>query len=181
MKKQAKPTKDARQPASTKEPAAPRSQQEIYSEAMRAFWAGDYQRAMALFEQASTGRDISVSESARMHIRMCQRRLEAAQNALKTPEEHYLYAVSLMNAQQYGEARPHLEKAIAADPRPDYHYALALTLGMLGNIDAAAASLRSAIEADSSIRNTAKNDPDFAPLLENAVIRETLAGGEAGS
>lgn len=181
MKKQAKPTKEARQPAAAKEPAAPRSQQEIYSEAMRAFWAGDYEQAMALFEQAASGRDISVAESARMHIRMCQRRLEAAQNALKTPEEHYLYAVSLMNAQQYGEARPHLEKAVAADPRPDYHYALALTLGMLGNIDAAAASLRNAIEADAAFRKMAKNDPDFAPLLENAIIRETLAGGEAGS
>jgi tetratricopeptide (TPR) repeat protein len=181
MKKQAKPTKESRQPAPAGEAAAPRSQQEIYSDAMRAFWAGDYEQAMALFEQAAAGRDISIAESARMHIRMCQRRLEAAQSAPKSPEEHYLYAVSLMNAQQYGEARPHLEKALAADPRPDYHYALALTLGMLGHIEEAAASLRNAIQADSTIRKMAKNDPDFAPLLENAVIRETLAGGEAGS
>ncbi|MCS7041906.1 MAG: tetratricopeptide repeat protein [Bryobacteraceae bacterium] len=148
---------------------------------MRAFWAGDYEQAIGLFEQAAAGRDISIAESARMHVRMCQRRLDAARSAPKTPEEHYLYAVSLMNAQQYSEARPHLEKAVAADPRPDYHYALALTLGMLGNMDEAAASLRTAIEADSNIRRTAKNDPDFAPLLENALIRETLAGGEAGS
>lgn len=180
MKKQAKPTRSSN-PAAAQQPAAPKTQQEAFSDAMRAFWAGQYEQAMGLFEQAASGRDISISESAKMHIRMCQRRLDAARTAPKTPEEHYVYAVSLMNAQQYGEARPHLEQAVAADPRPDYHYALALTLGMLGEIDAAAASLRNAIAADSSIRTTAKNDPDFAPLLENEVIRQTLAGGEAGS
>lgn len=177
MKKQAKSSKDVRQAALAKESSAPLSQQEAFSEAMRAFWAGQYEQAIALFEQAVRGRDISIAESAKMHIRMCQRRLEAAGSAPKTPEEHYLYAVSLLNAQQYDQARPHLEQAVAADPRPDYHYALALALGMLGNLEGAAASLRHAIEADPGLRTAAKKDPDFSPLLENELIRETLAGG----
>ena len=181
MKKQAKTAKETRQNTAAKEPAAaPRPQQEVFAEAMRAFWAGQYEKAIPLFEQARKGRDLSISESAQMHIRMCQRRLDAVRNAPKTPEEHYVYAVSLMNAQQYGEARPHLEKAIAADPRADYHYALAIAHGMLGNIADAAASLRAAIEADGNIRITARNDPDFAPLLEHALIRDTLAGADAG-
>ncbi len=173
MKKTGKSSKDSRQPADPKATPA-KSQGEIFSEAMRAFWASDYGRAIALFEQAAQGRDLSIAESAQMHIRMCRRRMESAQPELKTPEQQHLYAVSLINEQRFADALPWLQKAVSSDPRPDYQYALALTLGRLGNFEEAAAALRQALASDNGLRTFARSDPDFAPLLENPLIRGVL-------
>ncbi len=173
MKKTGKSSKDPRQPAESK--AAPaRPQAEIFSEAMRAFWASQYERAIELFEQAAQGRDLSIAESAQMHIRMCRRRMESSMPELKTPEQQHLYAVSLINEQRFADALPWLQKAVSSDPRPDYQYALALTLGRLGNFEQAADALRQALASDTGLRTFARSDPDFAPLLENPLIREVL-------
>ncbi len=110
MKKTGKSSKDPRQPAESK--AAPaRPQAEIFSEAMRAFWASQYERAIELFEQAAQGRDLSIAESAQMHFRMCRRRMESSMPELKTPEQQHLYAVSLINEQRFADALPWLQKA----------------------------------------------------------------------
>lgn len=173
MKKPGKPSKNSRQPASPKAPPA-RPQAELFAEAMRAFWASRYDHAISLFEQAAQGRDLSIAESSQMHIRMCQRRLETAQPDLKTPEQQHLYAVSLVNDQRFQDALPWLHKAVSADPRPDYQYTLALALGRLGNFQDAAAALRQALASDGGLRSIARSDPDFAPLLDNPIIREVL-------
>lgn len=181
MKKQTK-TKDGKA-AGAREAVAPpgiKPQPELFASAMTAFWAGQYAKAKALFEEAAKGGNLSVSESSQMYIRMCERRMAAAQVELTSPEDHYLYGVSLMNAQQYGEAKGHLEAAVAASPAPHYLYAFSIASGMLGAVQDAAQSLRRAIALDPSIRALARNDPDFAPLLEHAPIREALAGDKAG-
>ncbi|MEO9365094.1 MAG: hypothetical protein ABI341_03200 [Nitrososphaera sp.] len=175
MKKPGKTTKPSTPAPSRKAASAPaKTQAEIFAEAMRLFWAADYGRAIPLFEQATQGRDLSISESAQMHIRMCRRRMESAQPELKTPEQQHLYALSLINEQRFQEALPWLQKAVASDPRGDYQYALALVLGRLGHVADAAGALRLALAADHSLRVTAKNDPDFAPLLSEPAIREVL-------
>lgn len=173
MKKTGKSSKEPRQNAAPKAASA-RSQAELFSEAMRAFWASQFDRAISLFEQAAQGRDLSIAESAQMHIRMCRRRLESAQPELETPEQQHLYAVSLINDQRFSEALPWLQKAVSSDPRPDYQYTLALTLGRLGSFQEAAEVLRQALAADHGLRTFARTDPDFAPLLENPLIRGVL-------
>ncbi len=175
MKKQAKPSKEPRPAAEAKAGAASgKTQAQLFSEAMSAFWAGKYDRAIGLFEQAAQGKDLSVAESAQMHIRMCRRRMEGAQPDLQTPEQQHLYAVSLINEQRFEEALPWLEKAVKGDPRPEYRYTLALALGRAGRIEEAAGVLRQAVESDGDLRKAAKNDPDFAPLLENPHIRQVI-------
>jgi tetratricopeptide (TPR) repeat protein len=179
MKKPGKTSKPTSQASSQKSASAPaRPQAEVFSEAMRLFWASQYERAIPLFEQAAQGRDLSIAESANMHIRMCRRRLESAQPDLKTPEQQHLYAVSLINEQRFQDALPWLRKAVAADPRGDYQYSLALALGRTGQIADAAEALKSALEADGGLRNIARNDPDFAPLLGDPAIRQVLEPSE---
>jgi len=173
MKKTGKPSKESRQSAAPKSAPA-RPQAEIFADAMRAFWASQYDRAIALFEQAAQGRDLSIAESAQMHIRMCRRRMESAKPELKTPEQQHLYAVSLINEERFQDALPWLQKAVSSDPRPDYQYTLALALGRLGNFQEAAATLRQALAADNGLRAFARSDPDFAPLLDNPLIRGVL-------
>ncbi len=146
---------------------------------MKNFTAGDYQKAKPLFDQASHGPSLPVNESAQMYSRMCVQRIERANPDLRSPEDRYNFAVSLINLQKYQDAKHHLEAAVAASAQPHFMYALALVEGMLGSIPAAAQQLRRAIESDPSLRSVARNDADFAPLLQHTQIREVLAGEQA--
>lgn len=182
MRKPGKTSKPSAPSPPQKAPSTPaKTQAEAFAEAMRLFWASQYDRAVPLFDQAAQGRDLSIAESAQMHIRMCRRRMESAQPDLKTPEQQHLYALSLINEQRFEDAIPWLKKAVAADPRSDYQYALALALGRLGRMADAAEALRLALAADKDLRNTARSDPDFAPLLADPAIREALEPSQPAS
>jgi len=170
--------KKAVKPIETAEVRDSRTHTELFAQAMKIFGQGDYKRADALFAQASVGPLIGVNESAQMYSRMCQQRINRMSVELKTPDDHYNYAVSLINARKYREARESLVAALEGGVQPHYCYALALVEGHLGAMDAAASQLRRAIQMDSSLRSAARNDPDFAPLLQNSKMKEALASAQ---
>ena len=155
-----------------------RAHTELFAQAMKVFHQGDYQEAAVLFEQAATGPLSGVNESAQMYSRMCQQRMSGPGVELKTPDDFYNYAVSLINARRYREARENLETAVAAGPQSHFCYALALVEGHLGSIDVAASHLRHAIQMDPALRGLARSDPDFAPLLHNPKMREALSSAQ---
>lgn len=152
-----------------------RAQTDIFAQAMKVFNQSDYEEAAALFEKAATGPLIGVNESALMYSRMCQQRIGRAKVELETPEDHYNYAVSLINARKYREARASLEAAAAAGPQPHFCYAMALVEGYLGSMELAASHLRRAIQMDPALRGRARSDPDFAPLLLHPKLKEAMA------
>lgn len=175
MKKQTKVT-ESKQAAAQPAPMDPKAHTALFAQAMKLFTAGDYARAKEAFKIASNGPSPSVNESATMYARMCAQRLEKPKLELKTPEELYTYAVSLINAEKFQDAVPHLEKAVAASSQSHYLYALALCLGRSGAVAAAADHLRRAVAQDSSIRGLARGDSDFQPLLEHSALRELVTG-----
>lgn len=177
MKKPAK----ASESKQTAAPTDAKAHTALFTQAMKYFTAGDYERARDAFREAAKGPSLSVNESASMYARMCVQRLEKPRLELKTPEELYTYAVSLINAERFREAVPHLEKAVAASGQSHYLYALALCLGRSGAVDAAAENLRRAVAQDSSIRGLARGDSDFQPLLEHSTLRELLSGDGGSS
>jgi tetratricopeptide (TPR) repeat protein len=156
-----------------------RRQRTLFSEAMKKFAAGDFRSALQGFEQAASGTDLSVGETARMYCRMCQQRLGQAKVELRTPEEQYDYAVSLMNLGDYAAARRHLEGALNGNEGAHVRYALGITLGMLGDERGAVEHLRQAFRLDARLRSMARSDADFQQLLERHPIRELLAGDPA--
>jgi tetratricopeptide (TPR) repeat protein len=143
---------------------------------MKLFTSGEYARARDLFEKALRGPVPSVNESALMYSRMCAKRLEKPGLELRTPEDLYTYAISLINSERFRDAVPHLERAIASSGQSHYLYALALCLGRTGAVEAAADHLRRAVVQDASIRNVARSDADFTPLLEHSALRELVTG-----
>ncbi|QOY88241.1 hypothetical protein [Paludibaculum fermentans] len=152
-----------------------KSQTELFAQAMKSFTSGDYRAAADVFEQASQGPSIAVNESAQMYKRMCQQRIEREAPQLRTAEDHYNFAVGLMNAGKYVDARKHLETAVDAGSESLHLYALVIVEGMTGAIDSAARHLRKAIQADRGLRSIARTDADFQPLLQHPQIREVLA------
>jgi tetratricopeptide (TPR) repeat protein len=136
-----------------------------FEAAMKLFHARKLQEARDLFQTASEGPERDVAQRARLHISMCDRRLQQATVSLKSAEDYYNYGVALINARNIAEARTHLEKALAMAPGTDHiHFALALAQALSGDSTNAYENLKRAIELEPRNRIMARQDADFAPL-----------------
>jgi tetratricopeptide (TPR) repeat protein len=148
---------------------------DLFARAIKSFSAGDYRKARSLFDEASNGPVISVNESARMYMRMCDQRLKSEKLEIKTPEEHYDYAVKLLNDGKPADAVSHLRVALQAPhPSGHVHYALALALGQQGDMGGAHQHLKTAVELDPALKSFARGDADFRDLLQDAALRELV-------
>jgi tetratricopeptide (TPR) repeat protein len=171
-------------PAKTNEPARPvtrdgavavvqplnsAKQLGSFEAAMKLFHARKLKEARESFETAASGPERDVAQRARLHIAMCDRRLQQSTVTLKSAEDYYNYGVALLNARNIGEARTHLEKALQMAPGTDHiHYAVALAQALSGDVTNAHENLRRAIELEPRNRIIARQDADFAPLANQA-------------
>lgn len=153
-------------PAAAPDPA--RSQMESFEEGMRQFHARNFQQARDYFQQAMRGPDRAVTHRAGLHARMCEQRLEHAGLVLNTPEEHYNYAITLINSRDLAGAQKHLRAALAGDSTAEHvWYALAACQSLGGDLQAAYENLKRAIDLQPRNRLAARQDPDFAALAEH--------------
>lgn len=145
--------------------ADPRKQFSAFEAAMKLFHARQLREARELFVTAAGGPERDVAQRSRVHIAMCDRRLEQAPVNLLSGEDYYNYGVALINTRNVGEACIHLKKALEISPNADHvHYALALALALGGDPNHAYESLKRAIELEPRNRIIARQDQDFAPL-----------------
>src|SRR3954469_5326256 len=136
-----------------------------FEAAMKLFHARKLREARELFDIAASGPERDVAQRARLHIAMCDRRLEQATVKLGSAEDYYNYGIALINARKVGEARTHLEKALQMAPGTDHiHYALALAQALSGDVASAHDNLKRAIDLEPRNRIMARQDADFAPL-----------------
>lgn len=163
----------ARRPALT--------QQEAFDKAFAAFHARSYADALPWFEAASNGAHLGMAHTATVYARICREKVARAEPVLSGPEDHYNFAVALMNARKFAEAQTHLVRAAELSPKSDHiHYALALTRGLGGDLAGARASLERAIDLNPRNRFAARNDPDFAELIQFPQIADLLYPGSTG-
>ena len=147
----------------------------LYAEAMKFFHTGNFAKAAKLFVQVTEGPGLEIAHAARMHGSVCARRLSSATLELKTPDDHYNYAITLINRGQFDPARQHLLQALGQLPDGDHvHYALAICYGAKGDLERAASHLKRAIELQPGIRITARNDADLAPIAREPQILDIL-------
>ena len=167
-------------PAPKPVPAAPVDvhvieQQRHYDEAMRLFQAHKFERAGVLFQKVIEGPNRSLGHHAHMHLQMCQKRMQPSEVKLQTAEDHYNYAITMMNARRLPEAAEHLEAALRIAPRDGHvHYALAATHALLGNAKSAYERLKTAIDLDPRNRMLARVDADFTSILEYPPVASLL-------
>jgi tetratricopeptide (TPR) repeat protein len=136
-----------------------------FEAAMKLFHARKLREARDLFARAAEGPERDVAQRARLHLAMCDRRLEKPPVSLSSAEDHYNYGVALINARNVAEARATLEKGVEIGPNVDHiHYALALARALSGDLAGAFESLRRAIELEPRNRAIARQDVDFASI-----------------
>jgi tetratricopeptide (TPR) repeat protein len=148
---------------------------EVFEEAVRLFHDRKLREARSLFEEAAAGPDRGVAHKAALHARMCERRLEQPAVVLTTAEEHYDYAVALINSRDLAPAQQHLQAALVLDPRGDHlYYALALCRGLAGDLPGAYENLKCAIDLQPRNRIAARQDTDFAEFAHQAPLDRLL-------
>jgi tetratricopeptide (TPR) repeat protein len=136
-----------------------------FEAAMKQFHARNFTAAREMFERTAQGPERDVAQRSKLHISMCDRRLQQDVVSLGSAEEYYTYGVALLNARKPAEARASLEKAVSMDPSAEHmFYALAGAMALTGDLNGAHESLKRAIEIEPRNRLAARQDADFASL-----------------
>jgi tetratricopeptide (TPR) repeat protein len=147
-----------------------------YEAGLRALQEHKFDKAKPLFQKVLAGPTKELTDRAAIHLSICNQHLErAASTQFKSVEEHYDYAVSLMNVGDYVTAREHLEKLIKQSPKTDFViYGLAALDCLTGHVEDSLRHLEEALRLNASLRYQARNDTDFHNLAEDPRFTELL-------
>jgi tetratricopeptide (TPR) repeat protein len=146
-----------------------------YELGLRALQERKFEKAKAHLQKALSGPNKSLVDRAQVHILTCDKHLGTTSLQFKTTEEHYDYAVSLINTGDYVTAREHLDKLLKQNPKADFVlYGLAALHCLTGHVEESLKTLDEAIQAKPALRFQARNDTDFQNLAEDPRFTELL-------
>jgi tetratricopeptide (TPR) repeat protein len=146
-----------------------------YEAGLRAMQEHKFEKAKGYLQKVIGGGSKELADRAAVHLSICNQHVDKAANQFKSPEEHYDYAVSLMNVGDYVSAREHLEKLSKQAPKADYvAYGLAALDCLTGHVEDALRHLDESIRLNPAIRFQARNDSDFHNLAEDPRFTELL-------
>jgi len=146
-----------------------------YEAGVKAVQEHKFEKAKALLDRVMAGASRELADRAKLHLNICNQQLAKTSTSFKTPEEHYDYAVSLMNRGDYDGARLHLEKIIKQLPKADYaFYGMAVIDCLTGNAEACLQRLSAAISYNPALRFQARNDSDFQKMGDDPRFTELL-------
>jgi tetratricopeptide (TPR) repeat protein len=156
-----------------------------YEAGVRALQEHKFDKAKTFLQKVASSPIKELADRAHVHLNTCNQQLERVTTQFKTPEEHYDYAVSLMNIGDYVGAREHLEKLAKQVPKADYvAYGLAALDCLTGHVEDSLRHLDEAIRLNALLRFQARNDSDFQNLSEDPRFTELLypdPGAEAAA
>jgi tetratricopeptide (TPR) repeat protein len=157
-----------------------------YEAGLRAMQEHKFEKAKPHFQKVVGGHSKELADRATVHLNTCNQHLErSTATQFKTVEEHYDYAVSLMNLGDYVTAREHLDKLFKQAPKTDYViYGLAALDCLTGHVEDSLRRLDEALKLSPQLRYQARNDSDFQNLAEDPRFTELLypdPGAELGS
>lgn len=146
-----------------------------YETGLRAMQEHKFDKAKTHLQKVLGGPSKELADRAALHLNTCNQHLEKVTTQFKSPEEHFDYAVSLMNVGDYVQTREHLEKLLKQAPKTDYViYGLAALDCLTGHIEDALRNLDEAIRLSPALRFQARNDSDFQNLAEDPRFTELL-------
>jgi tetratricopeptide (TPR) repeat protein len=161
-------------PALREDPAFAQAVQN-YEAGLKAMQEHKYEKAKGLLEKIIANGPRALADRARMHLSSCNQQLNEASSNFKTAEEHFDYAVSLMNAGQYDQARTHMEKILKQNPKADFgHYGMAVVDCLSGHVESSLRNLVEAIRLNPQNRFQARNDSDFQSMADDPRFTELL-------
>jgi len=146
-----------------------------YEQALKLLQSQKYEKAKPLFEKVIESGISELADRAKVHVSICNQQLDQIQNTFHTPEEHYDFAVSLMNLGDFVTAREHLENLSAQRPGLDFVcYGLAVLECLTGRTGESLQHLAEAIRLNPGNRFQARNDSDFRNMADDPRFTELL-------
>lgn len=149
---------------------------EAYEAALRAMQDRKFDKARGLLEKVLASPARHLADRAQVYLNNCNQHLaKHAAPTFASVEEHFDFAISLMNSRDYLGAREHLEKL--RKQAPDAHfviYGLAALDSVTGHVENALHHLAEALGRDPSLRFQARNDPDFRNLSDDPRFTELV-------
>jgi tetratricopeptide (TPR) repeat protein len=146
-----------------------------YEAGLRAMQEHKFDKAKTFLQKVVSGPSKELADRANVYLNACNQHGERAVTQFKTPEEHYDYAISLMNVGDYVSAREHLDKLSKQVPKADYvAYGLAALDCLTGHVEESLRHLDGAIRLNPGLRFQARNDSDFQNLAEDPRFTELL-------
>ena len=146
-----------------------------YEAAIKAMQEHKFDKAKTLLEKIIAGGTRELLDRARVHLNLCNQQLAGAATTFKTQEEHFDYAVSLMNSGQFDQARGHLEKILKQNAKADFaYYGMAVVDCLTGQVEASLKNLSEAIRLNPQNRFQARNDSDFQNMADDPRFTELL-------
>jgi tetratricopeptide (TPR) repeat protein len=146
-----------------------------YEQALKLLQAQKYDRAKTLFEKVIEAGVSELADRAKVHINICKQQMDSIQNSFNTPEEHYDFAVSLMNLGDFVTAREHLENLSSQSPNLDFvWYGRAVLECLTGRTSESLQHLAEAIRLNPGNRFQARNDSDFRNMADDPRFTELL-------
>jgi tetratricopeptide (TPR) repeat protein len=147
-----------------------------YEAGLRALQEHKFEKAKPLFQKVLAGPSKELCDRASVHLNTCNQQLDrSTATQFKSVEEHYDYAVSLMNVGDYVTAREHIEKLLKQSPKADFViYGLAALDCLTGHVEDSLKHLDEALRLNAGLRYQARNDSDFHNLAEDPRFTELL-------
>ncbi len=147
-----------------------------FDTAVRHFQKQKYDKAKEIFEKLAAGPVLEVAARARVHVRLCDQKLQAASTvAPKSVEDYYDLGLFELNAGHPETALEYLSKADKMAPRQEHIlYALAAAHARQGNTEAALTHLSQAVTLRPENRVHARRDEDFQSLTAEPRFRKLV-------
>ena len=154
------------QRALNRERAAEVRQSELFSRAAALFRDGKFGMARRILEKVRSGPNAGLGHRARVYIDICNQRTARKRPKLETLDEHYNYAVKLVNDGAFADAVRVCNRGLGINAEAAHvHYLKAVAKILAGQTTGAVAPLKKAIALDPNIRLVARHDPDLKSVI----------------
>jgi tetratricopeptide (TPR) repeat protein len=146
-----------------------------YEAGLKAVQEHKFEKAKPLLEKVIAAGPKELADRARVHLSTCNQQLAGSSTTFKTQDEHFDYAVSLMNSGQYDQSRVHMEKILKQNTKADFaFYGLAVLDCLTGQVESSLKNLSEAIRFNPQNRFQARNDSDFQNMADDPRFTELL-------
>ncbi len=146
-----------------------------YEAALRLMQEGKYEKAHAAFDKMLAAGPGDLADRIRMYINACLQQVSKGKNSFASHEEHYDYAISLLNDGHYEDAREQFTAILKQNDKADYaFYGLAVLASMTGDSHTCLEHLTEAIRQNPRNRIQARADSDFQDMADDPRFTELL-------
>ena len=146
-----------------------------YEAAIRLMQESKFDKARTAFEKLLSSAAGDLADRIRMYISACTAQLSRTKASFNNAEEHYDYAVSLLNDGHYEDAREQFQLILKHNENADYaFYGLAVLASMTGDSHACLEHLTEAIRRNPRNRIQARSDSDFQDMADDPRFTELL-------